>query len=366
MTTITAEVIAKSSGKRDKTVSTVRCRYPRWIHAEGRTHRLISEGEDEFEGLDMRTPSPMQDPNLSRNAASSRAIPVKRLIEDVRRDPAIPMFWGANQKGMQAGAECTTLIKLKVPHADQTNGGEWLVFWEEIEVTREAAWISAMERAIETAEAFDAAGYHKQIINRLLEPFSHINVLYTATEWDNFYALRIHSAAEPHICLLATKIKDAIDNFPAVDLQPGEWHLPYVTDDEKRNWQSTHEPAEARNVDHSKGAGNALVLEQLIKLSVARCAHLSYETVGDGRAIDWTTAERIYSTLIESTPMHASPAEHQCSPDDTYHSGALGYDLWLRPEDHGNLVGFRQYRRTLRGESVRPTPRMWHTIENFR
>ena len=102
MTTITAKTILRSrnAANPEKVLSTLLLRYPRWIHAEDRTHRIISLNE--ALQFDEPTPSLMADRNLSRNAASSRAIPVEKLIADVLADPAIPLFWGKNQRGMQA------------------------------------------------------------------------------------------------------------------------------------------------------------------------------------------------------------------------------------------------------------------------
>jgi hypothetical protein len=319
MTTISATMVADSITEEGIRICTIRTRYPRWIHAEGRTHRQLSIGEDEYPD---RTPSPMEDRNLSRNAASSRAIPVKKMIEAIRADPAIPMFWGANQKGMQAGAEINEPVIIASPFKDAPG----------YRADREKAWLYGMEQMIDLAEAYDKAGYHKQIINRLLEPWMHIEVLFTATEWSNFYALRIHSAAEPHICLLATRMKEAMDASTSMLLKPGEWHLPYV-----------------RREERSQG------IPVCQRLSVARCAHLSYETVGTGEPIDFAHANRIYDQLMGDV-IHASPFEHQATPDRFVRSDLRGDGIgfeggyWRSPKDHGNLVGWRQLRKMLPGE----------------
>src|SRR5271155_3746289 len=120
---------------------TLQLRYPRWIHAEFMTHRVFS-----------------------RNAASSRAIPVKKLVQDVMDDPFVPLFWGKNQKGMQAGEEHNDPVLLDgVPN-----------YWNFDEpFSREKAWLIARDRAVEIATALAKAGYHKQLVNRLLEPFTH-------------------------------------------------------------------------------------------------------------------------------------------------------------------------------------------------
>ena len=315
MTTISAKTILRSRNKArpDKVLTTLLLRYPRWIHAEQRTHRAIplDEGLEFYEP----TPSLMADPSLSRNAASSRAIPVSKLIEDVKRDPAFPLFWGKNQKGMQAGEELT--------------GAEF----HRAKMTWEAALNDALRRAQELAEI----GAHKQIVNRLLEPFSHITVLVSATEWDNFLALRDHPAAEPHIQMLARKIRKCLEREDDIqELEPGQWHLPFVGD----GWDD--------------GDVDAASLEDQIKVSVARCASTSYKTV-DGFDMTIERAKALHDKLLASNPIHASPAEHVAQADDW-----VPYDKadrpwanseygWAHSADHRNFEGFRQYRAIIGG-----------------
>lgn len=334
MTTISSKMIKDSVGPHGQRICTLLCRYPRWIHAEGRTHRLLSLGEEE----ETRTPSLMEDRSLSRNASSSRAIPVKKMIESIRADPAIPLFWGANQRGMRAGEEINRPVELIDPRSGKVT-----------RLNRRDAWLRAMHHAIEFAEAYDLAGYHKQIANRLLEPFMHISVLVTATEWSNFFALRIHEAAEPHIRMLAEQMKQAIDGSEPEPLDPGDWHLPFVTDNEKRDWQAANDP-EPDVPDHSRKDGDPHIRQRLLELSVARCAHLSYNTVGDEKPIGYDTAQRIYAQLLGDVPIHASPAEHQATPDETI--PMMGQLAWGAPRMHGNFVGFVQYRKTLPNECL--------------
>lgn len=320
MTTISAKVIADSISEEGKSLTTIRCRYPKWIHAEGRTHRMLCMTEIEYPDdydeqvytwEELKTPSPMADRNLSRNAASSRAIPVRRLIEDIYRDPAVPIFWGSKQPGMQAGAELE---------------GEALIYAKE-------RWRHAMEDAIAHARRLDDLGCAKQIVNRILEPFMHIDTLFTATEWSNFFTLRIHEAAEPHIRLLAECMKQAMDESTPKLLLHDEWHLPYVSDEEREEHRGLM-------IDP---------ISPLIKLSVARCAHLSYETV-EGTPLGKEQAERIYDKLLGSQPVHASPAEHQATPDRSSSRGPLRVRQWERPSRHGNFVGWLQFRKMIPGE----------------
>ena len=141
---------------------------------------------------------------------------MERLIKDIVDDPAMPIHWGANQKGMQADKECDTPIQHDLGPVD-----------------RASAWLMGRDEAISLARAFDAAGYHKQIVNRLIEPFCHINVVVTATEWSNFFALRRHPDAQPEMRALADAIYFAMAESKPIKLSPeGDWHLPYVTQEE--------------------------------------------------------------------------------------------------------------------------------------
>lgn len=309
MTTISAKTILRSrnAAAPEKVLSTLLLRYPRWIHAEQKTHRIISLGEDEL-FWEESTPDLMADKNLSRNAGSSRALPVSKLIQDVIDEPAIPLFWGANQPGMQARKELT---------------GTALAVAQEL-------WQEAMDNAIRLAQALAAQGAHKQIVNRILEPFSHITVLVSATEWDNFLELRDHEDAEPHIGLLAKEVRKCLDRKDDIQtLHPGEWHLPFTSGDGFED-------------------GTEITTEAAIKLSVARCASTSYKTV-DGFDMTLARATAIYDKLITSKPIHASPAEHVAMADGNMNNGTSGYSepVWANPHQHGNFVGFRQHRHML-------------------
>ncbi len=303
MTTISAQVITDSISPDGIRLTTLKLRYPRWIHAEFMTHRVFS-----------------------RNASSSRAIPVARLIQDVLDDPAVPMFWGANQRGMQAGAEHDAMISIPT-----VSGGCR-------DVCRTEAWLFARDRAVEIARALAEAGYHKQLVNRLLEPFSHIEVVVTATEWSNFFALRDHPAAEPHIQLLARRVKEAMAVSTPRPLLPGEWHLPFVTD---RILHGDYIQADGSLL---KGYTNELG----IKLSVARCARTSYLT-HEGKTPDVAADLELYDRLVGAVPLHASPCEHQATPDDIISETPDG-PTWRFPKLHGNLWGWVQHRKTLPGE----------------
>lgn len=286
MTTISAKVIADSvSNPGGQRITTMQLRYPRFIHAEFMTHR-----------------------QFSRNASSSRAVPVERLIEDILRDPAMPMFWGKNQKGMQAGEESNALVTVRV----LLHGNNPFVGLRDMALDKEEAWRDAMEHAITAAKGFSDAGYHKQIANRLLEPFSHINVVVTSTEWSNFFALRLHPDAEPHMQVLARAMKEAMDTSVPKPVGVGDAHAPYA--------------------DEVNGPDQ-------IKASVARCARVSYLT-HDGKEPKLEDDIALYDRLVGSVPLHASPAEHQATPDPKH----THREFW------GNFQGWIQYRKTLPGE----------------
>ncbi|KAB8122425.1 hypothetical protein D3W54_14635 [Komagataeibacter medellinensis] len=249
--TITATSILASVSNAGKRIDTLLLRYPRFIHAEFMTHR-----------------------QFSRNASSSRAIPVERLIADVERDPAMPVFWGKNQKGMQAREE------MSIHDRSAT----------------EMLWHDGARYAVETARLMAGHGAHKQIVNRVLEPFSHINVVVTATEWDNFFALRDHEDAQPEIRALAQAMKAAISAADAQHLYAHQWHLPFVSPEEIREYRGLMDPT-----------GN------LRSVSAARCARTSYLT-HDGRHSSLDEDVDLGKRLTRSRPFHVSPFEHQATP----------------------------------------------------
>jgi hypothetical protein len=301
---MSAKVICDSISREGHRLTTLELRYWRGIHSELMTHRVFS-----------------------RNARSSRAVPVSKLIGEVEVEPFIPQHWGANQKGMQAGGECNEPLTIFGPQGHPTH----------LSLNREEAWLVARDRAVEVAQAFTTAGYHKQIVNRLLEPFMYIDTLVTATEWSNFFALRNHKDAEPHFQDLAREMHEAMAASEPTICAPTAWHLPYV--------DINKEAAEvAEWLDSNDGWA---IYQTLIKLSVARCARISYTPFdGDGKI---ESELKRYNLLVGSHPMHASPAEHQATPDEIQHMRT--FDRWRHPKEHGNFVGWRQYRKMLPGES---------------
>ncbi len=264
---ITATVIADSISHHNKRITTLQLKYPRFIHSEFMTHRVFS-----------------------RNSASSRAIPVAKMIEQVQNDPAMPIYWGLNQPGMQAGKE----------HEDISTAQVW--------------WKAAAIDAAASATLLNQLGLHKQIVNRVLEPFQWMHTIVTATEWDNFFELRCHPDAQPEFQVLACAIRAAMDESAPVERASSvqrvesSWHLPYVSDDERANFHP----------------------HTLPKLSAARCARVSY-LKHDGTPPVLSEDMTLFERLVGGKPLHASPIEHQ----------ALAGGSICRSR---NFLGWTQYR----------------------
>lgn len=257
---IEAKVIDDSVSPGGVRLTTLQLKYPRFIHSEFMTHRVFS-----------------------RNAASSRAIPIAKMIEQVRTDPAMPIEWGANQPGMQAGAE--------VEERDRAA----------------LSWRMGALEAANRAEIMMKLGLHKQIVNRVLEPFQWMHTIVTATEWANFFALRDHPAAQPEIAALARSMRVAM-SMSRPDVQ--FWHIPYV------------------------GAEEALIhnRDEVLMVSAARCARVSYLN-HDGSNPDWQRDLELAYKLLEAK--HMSPFEHQAHALDD------------PKQRSGNLRGWGQYRKEL-------------------
>lgn len=273
---ITAKVIAHSkSSINGKEIITFELIYPRFIHSELMTHRLFS-----------------------RNAASSRAIPVAKMIEQVRENPAMPVHWGKNQPGMQAKEELTGFELEKVQE-------EWKI---------------AATCATIAATYMDDSGAHKQIVNRVLEPFQWMKTVVTATEFDNWFWLRNHPDAQPEIKELAAKMWEALQSSEAVELEPGDWHVPYY---QEGFWT----PARLDTVGWFDIHGSGL--EDALAISSSCCAQVSYRKLDDSLE----KARDIYKRLVESEPVHASPFEHQSTPMKKTH--AYGQAPDFHPSEKG-------------------------------
>jgi thymidylate synthase ThyX len=269
---ISARIVADSICANRKRLTTLSLVYPRFIHSELMTHR-----------------------KLSRNAASSRAIPVKRMLEDVLNDPAMPIFFGKNQKGMSASEELEPELKKQAI----------------------ATILLLRDTSVKMVEALNDLGLHKQTANRYLEPWQHMNTIVTATEWDNFKNLRISPKAQPEFMALASAIRDAMEAGDPHFKGPGDWHLPYVQNEEFNKYSRT-DP------------------HRLLKLSVARCARVSYKT-HEGEVDEDKDMIRYNDLLLSG---HMSPFEHQARPFEEADYAS------------GNFSGWQQYRKLIPFEDV--------------
>lgn len=281
---ISATIIAHSKSAVDgKEIITYELEYHRYVHSELMTHRTFS-----------------------RNAASSRAIPVNKMIGLVRTSPATPIHWGKNQAGMQANEECNNHVSFSYYDDDKER-------WASL--PKDEAWQHFAYESSVNAESMAEAGYHKQITNRLLEPFQRIKVVVTATEWDNFFWLRFHKAAQPEIQELARCMLVAKKRSVAEVLQVGEWHVPYVKtlkfDNSPRvycKWVKERILSDGQ-VEHTF---EEMSLEDALHVSASCSAQVSYRKTDDSLE----KADKVWQMLTTDERIHSSPTEHQATPID--------------------------------------------------
>ena len=295
--TITAKVICDSQPKTGTRITTLELEYPRFIHSEFMTHRMFS-----------------------RNASSSRAIPVAKMIQAVIDNPAMPIHWGKNQSGMQAREQLEDRYQLQA----------------------QLLWLAARDSAVEHAKTMMALGAHKQIVNRILEPFTHIRVIVTATNFANFFALRDHEDAQPEIRELAVAMKKAIEESTPQLLGIGEWHLPYL---DAEDFKNIYVHLKENNITRHDPAQHQIWM-MACAVSAARCARVSYLT-HDGERPTLQKDLELYRHLVNANPPHMSPCEHQATPD--IHDACEG---WHRLDLQANFSGWVQFRHLIKGESV--------------
>lgn len=242
--------------------------YPRIILAEFNTHRMFA-----------------------RSTASSRAIPTKKIIDSVKTNPFIPEFWGQNKAGMQATQEVT-----------------------DVDICL-AEWLKARDMAVESAQQLLEAGVHKQLANRLLEPFMFVTTIVSATTYKNFFNLRCHADAQPEFRKLALMMREAYEKSSPEKLKTGEWHLPLIFSEDED-----------------------LPIDVKIKIAVARCARVSYLNHEGKRDIDndLTLYNRLVVRQDINEPIHASAAEHVA--------------VAANSEFFGPFKGWKQHRKFLLNE----------------
>lgn len=264
---ISAKIICDSVNPCGKRLTTFVVKAHRYILAEINTHR-----------------------SFSRNSASSRAIPIEKIIKTVIDDTAFPIHYGANIKGMQANEQLPPekIVKVK----------------ELISKLRDFS--------IDIVKEMGELGLHKQVANRYLEPFSYTTILISATDWGNFFNLRAHKDAQPEFQELAKQMLVAYKNNKPKSLKIGEWHLPFT----------------------DKHMMDGLNFEQKKKITTARGARVSYINFeGD---IDPEKDYKLHDNLLSSG--HMSPFEHAA-------------ECMNNTERYGNFIGWKQYRKTIPNEN---------------
>ncbi len=256
-----ARVLLDSVSPAGVRLTTLEVSFPRFVLAEWNTHRV-----------------------MSRNSASSRAVPTSKLIERVETDPVLPIEWGRNKAGMSADDVLT----------------------EEEEAEAKRIWLSARDAAVAHARRMLALKVHKQVLNRVLEPFLWHVVIVTATEWENFFALRCAPNAQPEIREAALRTRAALEASTPQPVDYGQWHLPLVQPDER-----------------------SLDIESQKKISAARCARVSYLTHEGKREIEKDL--ELHDSLKSNR--HLSPFEHVATPapDASFHANFRGW-LQMRHE----------------------------------
>jgi thymidylate synthase ThyX len=230
---------------------------------------------------------------FARNSESSRAMPAAKTISRVRKNPVVPIEWGANNKGMESNSP---LEAAAATAAEQ----EWSRIAQES--------VSAGERLLEI-------GVHKQWLNRVIEPFNTITVVITATAWDNFFSLRCSKEAQPEMQRIAwLMLKRMVESTPSI-LNFGQWHMPFS--------------------DTIKEEG--ISVEDKLKICTARCARTSY--LNHEGLIDFKKDIELHDNLANDG--HWSPFEHCAKAVDS-----------RKPEllDTGCYVGWLPYRKTFSRE----------------
>lgn len=265
--------------------------YPRYIHSEFMTHRMFS-----------------------RNASSSRAIPVAKVIQQVASNPVVPPKVYMNKAGMVGDVEA--------------NRQDALAFYN--------LWIEAASNAVVVANEMEKVGIHKQHINRILEPFQFIHVIVTATEWSNFFTLRLAPDAQPEMQDLANAIYDEMHKFKDQSFgyitRGGDGSLCSVL-----NGDSTLITVPYITNEDCELLGDDYDFLTVMKVSAARCARVSYNN-HDGSKPDIHKDLELFDRLYKGG--HMSPLEHTCLRNIDYVQSA-------------NLMGWESLRYLLENHKAK-------------
>ena len=395
---IQAQILADSINLQGDRITTMKVTFPRIVLAEFNTHRMFS-----------------------RNSASSRAIPFKKMVKNVINNPFIPIAIQKDHKGMQGKEyidmdkeytweEISPLLYEFLTRNFKDKKGNWdedyklidevlnkyvipLLISEDI-ITWRKWWLKTRDLVVAAAMISYAMGATKQIVNRLLEPFMWHTVIVTATEWENFFKLRCpqfqigkksflsrkeaydyykikksHWAAycmeiedelewlnhnkgqaEIHISLLAEKMYDALKESTPKQLQAGKWHIPFGDNMDEEELAKLHSGLVPLTQD--------VINQMKLKIAVARCARISYQTFGDNPKVDYAADIKLHDMLASNG--HASPFEHVARVMSSneyyndYHVGSLIQPYEDNPKAKfgwcRNFKGFIQYRELLENE----------------
>jgi thymidylate synthase ThyX len=306
-----AKVILDSLAPNGKRLTTMEVQFPRFILAEFNTHRMFS-----------------------RNSASSRAMPVEKIIQRVMDDPFIPEKFPVNHKGMQAQEYyAVDSIEHDIAKSRWLFARNAAVYNAKVLIGKEAhiddAFVCEDKYGIAIGVKQQYINVHKQIANRLLEPFMWHTVIVSATEWANFFHLRCSPLAQPEMQRTADCMKIAYDMSYPTPLKEADWHMPYIR---KEDWDFQSVPIEYDEDFDS--------IEDMLKaVSAARCCRVSYLTHEGKRSI--AADLELYEKLRTADPMHASPFEHVAQ--------AMSANDAETPS--GNFYGWRQWRKSFHGEN---------------
>jgi hypothetical protein len=275
---------------------------------------------------------------LSRNSASSRAIPVTKQLERFAEDFAAPIVWPREQKGMQGGSNLE-----EKPLADAQR------VWADL-----ADYTLRRIRAYIDSHPDAETRLHKSMLNRWLEVGLWQTQIISATQWDGYFWQRCHKDAEPHIRAMAQAMKDAADASEPRLLKPGEWHTPLWAD--QGGHESDYEDATviANEGGYSLSDFDDPITEIAKQCSSARCARVSYLTQNGVRDLheDIALYERLTSNRVGSEdPPHASPLEHVATPwaeNSQYVTMPSGKSMGPLPR-LGKFVGWLQLRHEVLG-----------------